>query len=197
MNPKHFVTAFFSLFVFLLKAQTLQKLPLQCGLLPSQAKTTYGDPPAPWKDQNILLIIDGKKFKYADVPKLYFSLSNIAGGHIIGYQNDSVKSYGKYAKDGVIIMTTKERVDWVSLKAIVRKYAKDSSVPAKKITVKIGGSSVIDLRKIWFDRNVINAIHLSADVVALYIDKARRWILDIDLSLDDYGYGRKPSNTTR
>ncbi len=143
MNPKLIITIFFALSIFFLKAQTLQKVPLQDGLLPdtsSQKVTLHSGCPSRLNDPDMLWIIDGKKFKYADVPKLYFNLSNISGGRVIGYQNDSIKVYGKNAKDGVIIMTTKERIDWISLKNIVRKYAKDSSVSANKIAVKINGS---------------------------------------------------------
>lgn len=200
MNPKLIVTVFFASFTLFLEGQTLQKLPLQGGLAEDTSfrkMHLHDGPTTMLKDPHILLIIDGKRFAYADVLKSYFNISNIAGARVIGYQNDSIKLYGKNAKDGVIIMTTKERIDWVSLKAIIRKYAKDSSVPAKKIAVKIGGSSVIDLRKIWFDRNVINAIHLSTDLVELYINNAHKWILDIDISIDNYGYPRKPGNNIR
>ena len=103
-----------------------------------------------------LVIINGRTFKQHALwwnVFIDFDTTNVSTIQVLNPKNDSIKLYGKAGKNGVIIITTKRPIEWISMKQILKQKSSDLLCSHKKTLIKIdrGFNDSEELSILYFD----------------------------------------------
>jgi len=136
------------------------------------------------KDTYPLIIINGKIFKNCLLQNIFFDLdtTTISTIQVLNPKNDSVKLYGKAGKNGVIIITTKRPIEWVSAKQILKQNSKTILSSNKKALIKIDKAFLDTDQELYFQKNLIDNIYIANNTTQYYIDKQFNCIVTISVT---------------
>jgi hypothetical protein len=126
------------------------------------------------RKQAPLIIVNNKRFSHVPINQLFLEMANIEAVNVINPANDSVKLFGSKAKNGVIILTTKNNVDWLTPKQIIKQYAKGSS--RKSTLFIVDGASFDGVNNLYFEKNNIVNVEVQDSTATLNNKKYSRTI---------------------
>jgi len=136
------------------------------------------------KDTYPLIIINGKIFKNCLLQNIFFDLdtTTISTIQVLNPKNDSVKLYGKAGKNGVIIITTKRPIEWVSAKQILKQNSKTILSSNKKALIKIDKAFLDTDQELYFQKNLIDNIYIANNTTQYYIGRQFNCIVTISVT---------------
>jgi hypothetical protein len=109
--------------------------------------------------------VNNKKFSRIPINQLFFDVVNIKTVNVVNPANDSIQLYGSKAKNGVIILTTKKNIEWLTPKQIVKQYSKSSS--RKGTLFMVDGVSFDGMETLYFEKNYIINIEVHDSTIIL------------------------------
>ena len=144
----------------------------------------HAGPSVSSKDTYPLVIINGKKFKNCLLQNIFFDLdtNTISTIQVLNPKNDSVKLYGKAGKNGVIIITTKRPIEWVSAKQILKQKSNAILCPHKKTLIKVDKAFFDPDDELYFQKNLIDNISVANNTTQYYIDRQFNCVVTISLT---------------
>lgn len=118
------------------------------------------------------------------VTKHIFDLdtTNILTVQVLNPKNDSVKLYGKAGKNGVIIITTKKTVEWISAKQILKQKSIGILSSNKKTLIKVEKTFFDTDEEIYFQKDLIENISVANNTTHYYIDRQFNCVVTISLT---------------
>ncbi len=136
------------------------------------------------KDNYPLIIINGKTFKNCLLQNIFFDFDSttIATIDVLNPKNDSVKLYGKAGKNGVIIITTKRPIEWVSAKQILKQNSYAILSPHKKTLIKVDKTFFETDEELYFQKNLIDNISVSNNTTQYYIDRQFNCVVTVTVT---------------
>ena len=135
------------------------------------------------KDSYPLVIINGKIFKNCLLQNIFFDLdtTTISTLQVLNPKNDSIKRYGKPGKNGVIIITTKRPIEWISSKQILKQKSSVISCSRKKILIKVGQAYFDTGQKLYFQKSLIDNISVANNTTQYFINRQFNCVVTISL----------------
>lgn len=127
-----------------------------------------------------LIIIGGRRFKKSDFSNIFFDLSNLSNINVINPKNDSIKLFGRAGRNGVIILNTKNKIDWISSNVIRRQYFKSLFFFHKKAVFQINGVLADPECKTYIQKDLIVSITVKHAEV-FYHDNEYHTVVDVTL----------------
>lgn len=114
---------------------------------------------------------------------LYFDLdtTTILTVQVLNPKNDSVKLYGKAGKNGVIIISTKKPIDWISSKQILKQKSNAILSSRKKTLIKVDQAFFNTDEEIYFQKNLIDNISVANNTTQYFIDRQFNCVVTISL----------------
>ena len=136
------------------------------------------------KNSYPLIIINGKTFKNCLLQNIFFDFDTTAIStlQVLNSQNDSVKLYGKAGKSGVIIITTKKSIEWISAKQILKQKSKAILSSRRKILIKVDQAFFDTSQELYFQKNLIDNISVVNNTTQYFIDRQFNCIVTISLT---------------
>ena len=134
------------------------------------------------KDNYPLVIINGKTFKNCLLQNIFFDLDTIATIQVLNPKNDSVKLYGKSGKNGVIIITTKRPIEWVSAKQILKQKSNAILSSHKKTLIKVSNAFFDTDEELYFQKDLIDNISVTNNTTQYYIDRQFNCVVTISMT---------------
>jgi len=136
------------------------------------------------KDTYPLVIINGKTFKNCLLQNIFFDVdtTTISTIQVLNPKNDSIKLYGKAGKKGVIIITTKRPIEWLSAKQILKQKSKTISSSHKKTLIKVDKAFFDTDEELYFQKNLIDNISITNNTTKYYINRQFNCVVTISLS---------------
>ena len=136
------------------------------------------------KDNYPLVIINGKSFKSCLLQNIFFDLdtSTISTFQVLNPQNDSVKLYGKTGKNGVIIITTKRPIAWISAKQILKQQSNNILSPRRNTLIKVDNSFFDTEEELYFEKDLIDNISVASNKTQYYIGRQFNCIVSISMT---------------
>ena len=136
------------------------------------------------KDTYPLVIINGKTFKNCLLQNIFFDVdtTTISTIQVLNPKNDSIKLYGKAGKNGVIIITTKRPIEWLSVKQILKQKSKAISSSHKKTLIKVDKAFFDTDEELYFQKNLIDNISIANNTTKYYINRQFNCVVTISLS---------------
>ena len=115
---------------------------------------------------------------------IFFDLdtNTISTIQVLNPKNDSVKLYGKAGKNGVIIITTKRPIEWVSAKQILKQKSNAILCPHKKTLIKVDKAFFDPDDELYFQKNLIDNISVANNTTQYYIDRQFNCVVTISLT---------------
>jgi hypothetical protein len=158
-------------------------------------KTTTGDTtslirwqchagPSVSNDIYPLLIINGKTFKNCLLQNIFFEVdtTTIAAIEVLNPKNDSVKLYGSEGKNGVIIITTKKPIEWISAKQILKQKTKQIYSSHDKILIKVDNTFFDASEELYFQKNLIKSISVTNNTTQYYVNRQFNSVVTISMT---------------
>jgi hypothetical protein len=135
-------------------------------------------------DDYPLIIINGKKFEKCLLQNIFFDLdtSTISKVQVLNPKNDSIKLYGEAGKNGVIIITTKKQINWISAKQILKQNSKTIPSSYKNILIKVDEAFFYPEEEIYFQKNLIGNISITNNTTQYYTDRRFSCVVTINLT---------------
>lgn len=135
-------------------------------------------------DNYPLVIINGKIFKNCLLQNIFFNFdtTTISAVQVLNSQNDSVGFYGKAGRNGVIIITTKGPIEWISAKQILKQKSNAILSSHKKTLIKIGKAFFDTDGEMYFQKNLIEKISVTNNTTQYYIDRQFDSLVTISLT---------------
>jgi len=135
------------------------------------------------KDNYPLIIINGKTFKNCLMQNIFFNLdtTTISSVQVLNSKNDTVKLYGKAGKNGVIIITTKKAIEWVSGKQILKQKSNTILSTHKKILIKVDKTFYNTNEELYFQKSLIENISVNNNTTQYYNDKQFDCVVTISM----------------
>jgi len=127
-----------------------------------------------------LIIIGGRRFKEMTFSNIYFDLSNVYHISVINPKNDSIKLFGRAGRNGVIILATKNKIDWISSNAIGWRYFKSLFFLHKKAALQINGVVTDPESKTYIQKDLIISATIKKSEV-FYGDTEYDTVVDVKL----------------
>jgi len=136
------------------------------------------------KDNYPLVIINGKQFKNCLLQNIFFDLdtTTISTVQILNPENDSIKLYGKAGRNGVIIITTKKTIEWISVKQILRQNSKTILSSYKKALIKVDKAFFDADEELYFQKNLIDNVSVANNTTQFYLDRQFNCVVTISLT---------------
>jgi hypothetical protein len=100
---------------------------------------------------------------------------------VLNPQNDSVKLYSNEGKNGVIIITTKRPIEWVSARQILKQKANNIHGSYIKTLIKVGNAFFDAYEKLYFQKSLIKSISITNDTTQYYIDQQYNSVITISI----------------
>ena len=126
-----------------------------------------------------LLIFNDKRINYLSLEYHLFDIKNIDSVTIYNSKDEHRNMYGNAAKNGVVIIKTKDPIEWESSKEIFRTYDKNLFHSYKSILLVIDGKKIDAGKRIYFSKNIIKSVKYDSDANEFYVDKTYRRIIYI------------------
>ena len=136
------------------------------------------------KDDYPLIIINGKTFKNCLLQNIFFDLdtTTISVVQVLNPKNDSVNFYGKAGKNGVIIITTKKLIEWISAKQILKQKSNAILSSKKKTLIKVDKALFDTDQELYFQKNLIDNISVSNNTTQYYSDRQFNCVVIISMT---------------
>ena len=136
------------------------------------------------KDDYPLIIINGKTFKNCLLQNIFFDLdtTTISAVQVLNPKNDSVNFYGKAGKNGVIIITTKKLIEWISAKQILKQKSNAILSSKKKTLIKVDKAFFDTDQELYFQKNLIDNISVSNNTTQYYSDRQFNCVVIISMT---------------
>ena len=133
------------------------------------------------KDNYPLVIINGKTFKNCMLQNIFFDLdtTTIATIQVLNQKNDNIKLYGKPGKNGVIIITTKRPIQWVSAKQILKQQSNAILGSREKTLIKVDKTFFDTDEELYFQKNLIDNISVANNTTQYYLNRQFNSIVTI------------------
>ena len=134
-------------------------------------------------DNYPLLIINGKTFKNSLLENIFFEIdtTTISTIQCLNPKNDSVKLYGKEGKNGVIIITTKRLIEWVSARQILKQKETNIYSSHDKTLLKVGNSFFDAYEELYFQKDLIKNISVTNNTTQYYNNRQFTSVVTISL----------------
>lgn len=131
-----------------------------------------------------LVIINGKTFKDCLLQNIFFDLdtTSISTVQVLNPMNDSIKLYGKEGRNGVIIITTKRPIEWISAKQILRQNSKTILSSYKKALIKVDKVFFDTDEALYFQKNLIDNVSVTNNTTEFYLDRQFNCVVTISLT---------------
>jgi hypothetical protein len=133
-----------------------------------------------------LIIINEREFEYCDFSNLFFDNSKIATVNVISPKNDSIRIFGKAGRNGIIIITTRDIITWVSSKEIIRHNSKSLFPSYKKYILRINGKFADPREEIYIQKDLIKSVNLEKDALEFYLNEEYHRVIEIKLTKEYY-----------
>ena len=112
-----------------------------------------------------LYVISGKRFNETPINQLFLDINNIKTINVITPGKNSIRSFGPKAKNGVIVISTKHPVEWLTTKQIIKQYAKGSS---RKHTLFIVDNARFDgMKNLYFEKSNLTSVEVQDSTTTL------------------------------
>jgi hypothetical protein len=136
------------------------------------------------KEDYPLIIINGKTFKNCLLQNIFFDLdtTTISAVQVLNPKNDSVKLYGEAGKNGVIIISTKKTIEWISAKQILKQKSNAILTSHKKTLIKVDNVFFDTDEELYFQKNLIDNISIVNNTTQYYIDKQFNCVVAISIT---------------
>ena len=136
------------------------------------------------KDNYPLVIINGKTFKNCLLQNIFFDLdtTTISTIQVLNPKNDSVKLYGKAGKNGVIIITTKRPIEWISAKQILKQKSNFIFSSHTKTLIKVGNAFFEVGEELYFQKNLIENISVANNTTQYFINRQFNSVVTISMT---------------
>ena len=90
--------------------------------------------------------------------------------------------YGNSGKNGVIIITTKRPIEWVSAKQILKKKSNAISASHKKTLIRVDKALFDTDEELYFQKNLIDNISIANNTTQYYSDKQFNSVVTITMT---------------
>jgi hypothetical protein len=121
------------------------------------------------KDNYPLIIINGKIFKNCLLQNIfYLDTTTISTIHVLNPKNDSVKLYGEARRNGVMIIVTKQPIEWISAKQILKQKSNDILSSTENILIKVNGTFFDADEELYFQKKLIYKISVTNNTTQYY-----------------------------
>ena len=130
-----------------------------------------------------LLLINNKRIPYENLQLLFFDLINIDDIKVYGFKKDSAKLYGRAARNGVIIIQTKQSVHWLSSKQIFRRQDRNPFHFYRNTLFIIDGNKIKPDKTYYLEKKIIESIKLDNEANSFYINKFYKRTITITTTL--------------
>ena len=136
------------------------------------------------KDIYPLIIINGKTFKKCFLQNIFFDFdtSTLSRLHVLNAKNDSIKLYGNAGKNGVIFITTKKPIEWISISRILKQKSNEILSTHKKTLIKIDNAFFETDEVLYFQKNLIDNISVANNATHYYHDKQFSCVVTISIT---------------
>jgi len=136
------------------------------------------------KDTYPLIIINGRTFKNCLLQNIFFDLdtTSLSTVQVLNPKNDSIKLYGKAGKNGVLIITTKNPIEWISAKQILKQKSNTILSSHKKTLIKVDKAFFDTVEKLYFQKNLIKNISVANNVTQYYFNRQFTCVVTITIT---------------
>ena len=182
MNLRNLIAVLLAnLFSTILLGQSINSNNLDVPKSDSVIKIKLHCPGSINKDKRPLVIINGFSCPYDN---LFFDwdTSNISSIKVLTLQNDSLKLYGKKGRNGVIIIITKNPIEWVSIKQLLKDKYTSILSKFKMTLIEVNNSHFEPEEEILIQKNMLTNISVINNTVDHYFDRKFTSILKIKLN---------------
>lgn len=145
---------------------------------------THWKCPTGTKNNYPLIIINGKKFKNCSFDNIFFDLdtSTISTVKVLNPKNDSVRLFGNAGKNGIIMITTKRPIEWISAKQILKQKSNAILSSRKKTLIKVGQAFFDTKEELYFQKNLIDNIVVNNNLSEYYTGRQFNSVVTINLT---------------
>jgi len=115
---------------------------------------------------------------------IFFTIdtTTISAIDVLNPKNDSIKSFGRAGRNGVIIIRTKRPIKWISVKEILKQKAAMIFSSQEKILIKVNDTFFDTSEELYFQKELIKNISIINNATQYYREKTFDSIVTITLT---------------